>query len=381
MAANENVQQVLDWSVAEVGVPGIVAEVKDGDRTWFGTAGVADIETGAPRVPGEYFHTGSSGKAFTAATILTLEAEGGLSLDDTINAHLPGVLDVNGYDGDTITIRHLLSNTSGLFATGLAPEVSHRYATRSGFDRHRFDTFSTEELLRLALSQPPVGAPGERFEYANGGFYIAGAIIEKITGNSYADEVDRRVVQPLGLTHTRVRPTTETGYPTPHPRGYSHLFFKDGVDPSTATPENWESLMEEPGLPPLDVTELNSSLGYAAGNVVSTTGDMIRFFNAMTTGGLLPPAQHRQMWTTVSTEGGYWMPHTRYGLGLFEFDEQATGGRTLRGIGGSLWGSWFFAVGTPDGRHTIAVHTNTEWKTWDPMFKIIEAEFGIAIGA
>ncbi|MEV0353941.1 serine hydrolase domain-containing protein [Nonomuraea sp. NPDC050680] len=231
------------------------------------------------------------------------------------------------------------------------------------------------------MSQPPVGAPGERFEYANGGFYIAGAIIEKVTGNSYADEVDRRVVQPLGLTHTRVRPTTETGYPSPHPRGYSHQFLKDGADPAAITPENWESLMEEPGLPPLDVTELNSSLGYAAGNVVSTTTDMIRFFNAMTTGSLLPPAQHRQMWTTVSTEGGYWMPYARYGLGMFEFDEQATGGRTLRGVGGSFWGTYFFAVGTPDGRHTVAVHTNTEWKSWDPMFKVIEAEFGVSIGA
>ncbi|MFI6324984.1 serine hydrolase domain-containing protein [Nonomuraea sp. NPDC050556] len=381
MAANENVQKVLDWTVAEVGVPGIVAEVKDGDRTWFGTAGVADLETGSPRVPGEHIHTGSSGKAFTAAVLLSLEAEGRLSLDDAVNAHLPGVLDVNGYDGDKITVRHLLSNTSGLFPTGLAPEVSYRYATRSGFDQHRFDTFSTEELLRIAVSQPPVGAPGERFEYANGGFYIAGALIEKVTGNSYADEVERRVARPLGLAHTRVRPTTDTGYPAPHPHGYTQQFLKDGTDPATVTPENWQSLMEEPGLPLMDATVLNSSLGYAAGNVVSTTSDMIRFLNALTTGELLPPDQHRQMWTTVSTEGSYWMPHTNYGLGLFEFDRRATGGRTLRGVGGSFWGTYFFAVGTPDGEHTVAVHTNTEWRSWDPMFKIIEAEFGVSITA
>ncbi|WP_327090258.1 beta-lactamase family protein [Nonomuraea sp. NBC_01738] len=376
-----NVQKVLDQTVTELGIPGIVAEVKDGDRTWFGTAGVADIQTGSPRRPGEHFHGGSSGKAFTAATLLSLEAEGGLSLDDTVNAHLPGVLDVNGYDGDKITIRHLLSNTSGLFATGLAPEISYRYATRSGFDRHRFDTFGTGELLRVAVSKPPVGTPGERFEYANGGFYIAGAIIEKITGNGYAEEVESRVVRPLGLAHTWVRAQGETGYPEPHPRGYSQQFLKDGADPATMTPENWQSLMEEPGLPPMDVTEFNSSAGYAAGNVVTTTGDMIRFFNAMTTGSLLPPAQHRQMWTTVSTEGSYWMPHSRYGLGLFEFDKQATGGQTLRGVGGSIWGSFCFVVGTSDGRHTVAVHTNTEWKSWDPMFQVIEAEFGISIGA
>jgi D-alanyl-D-alanine carboxypeptidase len=381
MAAQENVQRVLDWAVAEVGVPGIVAEVKDGDRTWFATAGVADIETGAARRPGEYLHTGSSGKAFTAAVLLSLEAEGRLSLDDTVNTWLPGVLDSNGYDGDKITIRHLLSNTSGLFPTGLAPEISHRYATRSGILQHRFDAFTTEELLRLAVSQPPVGAPGERFEYANGGFHIAGAIIEKVTGSTYENEVDRRVIQPLGLTHTRVRPLDDTKYPDPHPRAYSNMFLKDGVDPSTVTPENWESLMEEPGQPPLDITEFNTSLAWSAGNVVSTTGDMIRFVNAMSTGSLLPPAQHRQMWTTVTTEGSYWMPHGRYGLGMFELDKRATGGRTLRGVGGSLWGTWFLAIGAPDDRHTIAVHTNTEWKTWDVMFKLIDAEFGVCLGA
>ncbi|WP_043635166.1 serine hydrolase domain-containing protein [Nonomuraea candida] len=381
MTAHEKLQQVLDRAVTEVGVPGIVAEVKDGDRTWFGTAGVADLETGAPRRPGEHVHAGSSGKSFTAAVLLGLEADGRLNLDDPVNRWLPGVLDVNGYDGDKITVRHLLSNTSGLFSTGLAPEVAHRYATRSAFRQNRFDTFGTEELLRIAVSQPPVGAPGERFEYSNGGFHIAGAIIERITGNSYAEEVERRITRPLGLTHTRVRPERETGYPDPHPRLYSNLFYKDGTDLAAVTPENWESMIEEPGLPPLDVTEFNSSWAWSAGNVVSTSSDMIRFVEAMAGGTLLPPEQHRQMWTTVSTEGGHWIPHARYGLGMFELDRRMTGGRTLRGAGGSLWGTWFFTVSEPESRRTVAVHTNTEWKTWDIMFEIIEAEFGVSVGA
>lgn len=376
-----DIQKVLDWAVAEGGIPGIVADVRRTGQAWFGTAGVANLETGARREPGEHVHTGSAGKAFTAATILALEAEGKLNIEDPVEKWLPGALNVNGYDGNKTTIRHLLSNTSGLFTTGLAPELSHRYATRSGFAEHRFDEFTTEDLLRLAVSQPPVGAPGERFAYANGGFYLAGAIIEEVTGNSYAEEVERRVIRPLGLTNTYVRPAKDTGYPDPHPRGYSTLFFKDGVDPATITPANWESLMEEPGTPPLDVTECNTSSGWSAGGVVSTTGDMIRFVNALASGSLLPFAQHAQMWTTVSTEGGYWMPHARYGLGLFEFDKAAMGGLTLRGVGGSIWGSFFFAVGTPDGEHTIAVHTNTEWKSWDVLFKSIEAEFGISVGA
>lgn len=372
------VQRVLDWAVAELPVPGIVADVRDGERRWFGAAGVADMATGAPRRPGEYAHTGSGGKAFIATVLLSLEAEGRLSIDDPVNTWLPGVLDRNGYDGDRTSIRHLLNNTSGLFSTGMAPELTSRYATRAGFVRHRFDTVAAEDLLRLTVSRPPVGRPGERFEYSNGGFYLAEAVIEKVTGNSLAEEIDRRIVRPLGLTGTYVRSAEDTGYPDPHPRAYSTLFYKDGTDPAAVTPENWESVMEEPGLEPLDVTEFNTS--WVPANVISTTDDMITFVGALVGGTLLPAAQHREMWTTVSTEGGNWMPYARYGLGLFEFDEAATGGLTLRGVGGSYWGCLFYTVSSADGDHAVSLQTNTEWKSWDVLFKVVEAEFGISLG-
>ncbi|MFI6299740.1 serine hydrolase domain-containing protein [Nonomuraea sp. NPDC050790] len=368
------IQNALDRAVAEHGVPGIVAEVRDGDETWFGTAGVADLATGAKRVPGENLHTGSSGKAFTAAAMLALEAEGRLSIDDTVERHLPGVL-TNGYDGNKITIRHLLSNSSGMFATGLAPEASHRYATRSGFAEHHLDVWTKEDLLKLAVSQPPVFEPGAAFTYSNGGFYVAGAIIEKVTGNSYADEVHRTIVEPLGLSSTRVRGRHESDYAEPHPRFYSSQFLKDGVDPASVTPENWESLIEDPGMAPLDVTVFNTSLGWSAGDVVSTTGDMTRFVGALASGALLPEEQHREMWTTISTEGGYWMPYARYGLGVFEFDREITNGMVLRGVGGSLWGSYICTVSSEDGRHVVSLHTNTEWKTWDIVFDVVKAEF------
>ncbi|MER7491332.1 serine hydrolase domain-containing protein [Streptomyces pharetrae] len=372
------IQRVLDWAVAELGIPGIVADVRDGDRRWFGAAGVADTATGAPRRPGEYAHIGSGGKAFIATVLLALEAEGRLSIDDPVNTWLPGVLNRNGYDGDRMTIRHLLSNTSGLFSTGLAPELTGRYATRAGFIEHRFEAVTAEDLLRMTVSQPPVGQPGERFEYSNGGFYLAEAIIEKVTGNSLAEEIDSRIVRPLGLTGTYVRSAEDTGYPDPHPRAYSTLFYKDGTDPAAVTPENWESVMEEPGLEPLDVTEFNTS--WVPANVISTTDDMIKVVGALAGGTLLPAAQHRAMWTTVSTEGGNWMPYARYGLGLFEFDEAATGGLTLRGVGGSYWGCLFYTVSTADGGHAVSIQTNTEWKSWDVLFKVIEAEFGISVG-
>ncbi|WP_030669986.1 serine hydrolase [Streptomyces rimosus] len=373
----EKVQQMLDWAVAEVDVPGIVAEVRDTGGSWFATAGVADIETGRPRQEGEHVHVGSAGKAFTAAAVLALEAEGRLSIEDTVEKWLPGALDVNGYDGSEITIRHLLSNTGGLFITGLAPEISRRYATRSAFAEHRFDAWTTDQLLELTVSQPPIHEPGTAFAYSNGGFYLAGMIIEKVSGNTYAEEVARTITEPLGLSRTYVRPADETGYREPHPRAYSGLFMKDGVDPADITADNWQTMFEGPGLPPLDVTEYNSSWAWSAGNVVSTTGEMIQVFNAFASGSLLPPAQHREMWTMLSTEGANWMPHSTYGLGVFELDRAVTGGLHLRGMGGSMQGSHLFAVGTPDGEQTIVVHTNTELKTWQILFRALEAVFGI----
>ena len=62
--------------------------------------------------------------------------------------------------------------------------------------------------------------------------------------------------------------------------------------------------------------------------------------------------------------------------GVFELDGAATGGPILRGAAGSLWGHFFFPVSSPDGEHVVAAHTNTEWKSWEPMFEIIRAEFG-----
>ncbi|MBH5338379.1 beta-lactamase family protein [Streptomyces pactum] len=373
----ERVQEMLERAVAEMGVPGIVAEVHDDDGRWFGSAGVADIATGRPRQEGEYLHVGSAGKAFTAAALLRLEADGRLSIDDPVEKWLPGALNVNGYDGNRITIRHLLGNTGGLFPTGLAPELARRYATRSAFDTHRLAAWTTDELLELAVSQPPVHEPGTAFTYSNGGYHLAGLIIEEVTGSSYEEEVERTVIEPLGLRNTYVRPAEDTGYPEPHPRAYTGLFLKEGADPTDVTSENWPSMLEDPGLPLLDTTEFNTSWVWAAGNVVSTTAEITRAFQALTTGGLLPPAQHRAMWTMVPTEGGNWLPHSAYGLGVFGLDEAVTGGLPLRGMAGSVHGSHLFVVGTADGEQTITVHTNIECTSWDIIFRAVEARFGL----
>ncbi|GAA5099625.1 serine hydrolase domain-containing protein [Nocardia iowensis] len=368
----QRVQEVLDRTVTEGNAPGVVAEVRDENGTWFGAAGLADLETGRPRQPGEQFHAGSSGKAFTAAAMLTLEAEGTLSLHDTVDTWLPGVVSGNGNDGSKITIRQLLTNTSGLGITGLSPEIVRRYHTRSGFAEYRYYVWTVEELLKLQMSIPPMYAPGADFAYSNGGFHVAGAIIEKATGRSYADEVDRTVIQPLGLTGTYVRSLAERQFRGPHTKAYSRgRFIRDGVDPETLTAENYESLLEDADSEPVDVTD-RTYFGWAAGGVVSTTSDMIRLTGALTTGSLLPPAQHREMWSTVPTRD--WVPNTRYGTGVSRW--ALTDGRQLHVVAGVEGGSANLTLATPDGGLIVCIHFNGDWNWYPACDRIVEAVFG-----
>ncbi|MEI5097416.1 serine hydrolase domain-containing protein [Streptomyces sp. PmtG] len=366
--------EILDWAVSDAGAPSVAVQIQDGDGTWFDCAGLADATAGAVRVPGEQLHIGGIAQAYTAATVLRLAAEGRLSVDDTVDQWLPGAMAENGHDGSKVTIRQLLSHTSGLCSTDLALEAQRRYAVRSAFLRHRYDVWQPEEVLRAALSQPPASLPGEEFRYSNGGFAFAAAIVEAVTGNSLESEVDRAVVQPLGLTSTFVRHRAETGYRGRHPRLYSKLFFREGVSPDEVTRDNWPSLLEDPKVPPLDTTEVNTSVAWGAANVVAPLDELIVFFNALLTGSLLPHTQHRDMWTTVSTEGAHWLAHTGYGLGVFELT--LSDGRTLRCATGAGVGTHTLVAGTPDGGHTLAVHVANDYSAFLVFNKLLEAEFG-----
>ncbi|WP_041289364.1 serine hydrolase domain-containing protein [Kribbella flavida] len=371
MAIIKNVQQVLDSVVAEYGAPGVVAAMQDENDAWSGAAGLSDLEAGRPRELGEQFSVGSGAKAFTAAAMLTLEAEGRLSLTDTVEQWLPGMVRGNGNDGRRITIGQLLTHTSGLGITGLNVELARKYNTRAGFAAHRYDVWTVEELLKIQLTIPPLSAPGSDFAYSNGGYHLAGAIIEKVTGRRYEDEVDRTVVQPLGLTGTYARALDERQYRGPHARVYSRQFFKEGVDIDSLTPDNYASLLEGPDADPVDVTD-RTIWGWAAGGVVSTTSDMLRFTKAMITGSLLPPAQHRTMWSTVPTSD--WLPNTRYGTGVSEW--ALADGRTLNIVAGVEMGTASFTMGTPDARRLVSVNINCDWNWYPVCSQIADAVFG-----
>ncbi|MFI7440709.1 serine hydrolase domain-containing protein [Nonomuraea indica] len=360
-SARPAVQRALDAAVAKGGAPGIVAEVRDRKGVWFGSAGVADIRTGRKRLQAERFRIGSTTKAFTATVVLQLAAERKLTLDDTVEKWLPGLVQGNGYDGRRITIRMLLNHSSGIFNYGNDAEFFAK-GTGDAWYEHRHDSYTPEQLVRIGLTNAagPYFEPGKGFGYSNTNYFLAAMIIEKVTGRTYGEEVHRRIIRPLGLTSTYL-PGTESKIRGAHPRHYSTLFSPD-PDPELH-----------------DATEMNQSFAWAAGGIVSSTGDLQRFFRALLGGRLLPPAQQREMFdnpvdTSVTGKAHPWIPGTRYGLGVFT--QKLSCGGAVWGNGGLTYGSWTYAMGSRDGKHLLTSQINGDRSSGlSALTGVLEAEF------
>ncbi|TDD96109.1 class A beta-lactamase-related serine hydrolase [Actinomadura rubrisoli] len=344
-------------AIVEQGTPGVIAEVMTGGRSWTHTAGVADLGDGRPRASGEKFRIASMSKPFTAATLLKLEAAGELSLGDSVEKWLPGVVRGERYRPGKITVRHLLNHTSGIFNYNNDDGFRARYAGDE-FDKHRYDTVAPRELVRIALAHPAVFQPGQpgRWEYSDTNYVLAAMIIEKATGHRYEDEVERRLIEPLGLTSTSV-PAGSPEVPRPHARHYSTL-FEDGPDAKVR-----------------DVTEFNPTVAWGAGQVISTTGDVNRFLSLLLRGKVLPPRQQREMFATVPVQGedGHGGPDDRYGLGIRRFKLKE--GCWVWGHGGMIPGSASRTAATGDGRHVLTMNRNGDWGEQELEDAAVQAEF------
>ncbi|MGW3630527.1 serine hydrolase domain-containing protein [Streptomyces sp. NPDC005122] len=318
------------------GVPGVTATAGDRRGTWSATTGVGDLRTGAPRGERDRYRVGSITKTFVSTVLLQLEAEGRLSLDDTVDRWLPGLVRGHGNDGREVTVRRLLNHTSGIFDYTEDEDFVRTYFLKDGFLRHRYDTKSPAELVGIAMAHRPVFAPGASWSYSNTNYILAGMVIAKVTGHPYATEIERRVIAPLGLRATSV-PGTRTTLPRPSSRAYSKL---------AATTTG----------PTYDVTALNPSLASSAGGMISDSSDLNRFYSALLRGRLLPPAQLKEMKTTVAVEG---IPNARYGLGLI--DRTLGCGVHVWGHDGGIHGSTSSATTTADGRRSLAFNFNGDW--------------------
>jgi D-alanyl-D-alanine carboxypeptidase len=344
-------QAAMD-ALVDAGAIGVTAQVKDGGRyeTWNAAAGLGNIERGTPRGKRDRYRVGSVTKTFIATVLLQLEAEGRLDIDDTVGQWLPGVVEGNGHDGDQITIRQVLNHTSGIFDVNTDPEFRQKVYSE-GFLQHRYDTWSAEELVRTAMGHSPSFAPGEGWNYSKTNYIVAGMIIEKVTGKTYGDEIRNRIIRPLGLRGTSVPGTSRT-VPAPSSRAYERL---------SGTPEGTR----------YDVTEFNPSFAGAAGEMISDSADLNRFYTALFRGRLLPPRQLAEMQTTVPVHE--LLPQIRYGLGVIQ--QELSCGVIVMGHTGGVHGSSSVAVATPDGRHALAANVNGDAPWLTDTTPVVEAEF------
>ncbi|MEU1006746.1 serine hydrolase domain-containing protein [Streptomyces tibetensis] len=346
---HEATRTALSALVEKGGLPGAAAKAVDSKGTWFGESGYADTGTGRKRSAGEHFRGASITKTFVATVLLQLEAEGRLDLDDTVEQWLPGLLRGNGYDGSKVTLRQLLNHTSGIAGYTDDPAFLHDSAG-PGFPEHRYDTHTPEELVAIALRRPPQSGPESEPSYSNTNFVIAGMVIEKATGHGYAQEITRRILRPLKLRGTSF-PGTSPHMPKPHPVGYSRL-HQDAPDAEIH-----------------DATEQNMTWLGAAGDVISTSGDLNRFQRALVKGHLLPQRQMKEMFDEVPAGHG-----TGYGLGV-EFAQLSCGVKVV-GKSGRTNGSLSAMAGTLDGEHQLTFNINGDWLPNSSLYTdVIEAEF------
>lgn len=269
------------------GYPAVIGLVRSGDSAQYVSAGTGNSATRTPADPRAQFRIGSNTKAFTAAVLLQLEAEGRLSLDDTVERWLPGAVGANGYNGSTITIRELLNHTSGLPDYDTSQTFVNSYVPNNEPNR----VWAPQTLVNLALAQrQPTTSPGQKWGYANTNYILAGMVIKAVTGNDPATEIQNRIIVPLGL-HDTSFPTSDPALHGNYLHGYQYQWL---------------------GLVLADVTTSNVQAFGPAGAMVSTLDDLATFDRALIGGTLLPPAQQAELKATVPTGEGT----TRYGLGV-----------------------------------------------------------------
>ncbi len=163
-------------------IPGLaIAVVKDGRVIKEAGYGFANLEHEVTVTPETVFQSGSIGKQFTAALVMLLVEDGKLDLDASVANYLPGT--PGSWRG--ITLRHLLTHTSGLGDGDPAIDWQRNY--------------SEEELLASALKVVPVRAPGEKWSYSNLGYQVLGFICSRVGGKFYGDQLEERVFKPLGM--------------------------------------------------------------------------------------------------------------------------------------------------------------------------------------
>jgi len=277
---------------------------------------------------------GSNTKAFTSVLVLQLEAEGHLSIEDTVGTWLPQYPQWRD-----VTIRRLLNMTSGI------PTYDEHPAFLADYAVDPFTRFSKERLVGYVADLPATSG----YSYSNTNYILTEMIIERVTGDSYREQLYERIIEPLDLSDLHYRahlyPRSVTSR---QPAGY---FYIDQV------PEFAELVGR-------DVSRYTSSWGRGAGGIVGTMSDLTRWERALYTGRLLPKEQQAKLMSLTSTRTGQPIEQTSladpggFGLGISQGTHEKFG--TLWLYQGGTFGFRTLHMYFPDSGVVLAMGLNSQ---------------------
>ncbi|WP_245743895.1 serine hydrolase domain-containing protein [Lentzea fradiae] len=316
------VQEALDEVTRSGGVLGVQARVTDGRRQHTARSGKAELDSERPVPLDGRFRVGSITKTFVSTVLLQLAGEGKVDLDAPVVRYLPGLVD------ERITVRQVLQHTSGLYSyTNDLP------VNPDEFEEVRYKHWSPQELLAIATAKPLDFEPGTSWNYSNTNYVVAGLLVEKLTGKPYEKAVEQRIIKPLRLHDTEV-PGDSPNIKGPHAHGYWTVNGK-----------------------PSDITRLNPSVAWAAGEMISTTRDLDTFVVALTSGKLLKPAQQRELTKTTEVSPDY-------GLGLVV--QTLPCGTKVYGHSGGIPGYNTEMISTPDTKKRLELSATSSPQPGNP---------------
>ncbi len=317
--ASQSLAQKMDQLAASYyknNEPGATVIVTKDGKTLFRKAyGMSDMQAKRSMQPDDVMRLGSITKQFTAVSILTLVDEGKLALSDTVQSVFPDYPDT----GKKITIEHLLTHTSGIPS----------YTSKPGFFSMMDKDLSVAEMVNSFKNDALEFEPGSRYNYSNSGYFLLGAIIEKVSGDSYAKFVEKRLFQPLGMTHTAYE-GHERGQ---HTQAAGHAANAGGFVASKV---------------------ISMSLPYAAGSLRSSVDDLAKWDAAISAGKLLKPATWKRAFSDYMMSNGQGA-HYGYGWSLGQLE-----GSPMIAHGGGINGFSTYALRLPDEKVYVAVLTNSD---------------------
>ena len=336
--------------VHRAGMPGVFAEVRDGDHVWRGAAGIADLSTGRPVSADMRHRVGSITKSFTAAAVLQQVDSGQIGLDTPIGHYLPRL--VPGERGGAITVRMLMNHTSGLAEylpyayPSLKAFPSLAKTTPESLDDNQFTRFDPTELTEMGVAAPAVGSPGGTpGVYSNTNYLLLCELLERVTGTKAEKCITENVIERAGLRETEL----PVG---PHISG-----------PHSQMYEAWFGMID----PPRDCSVYDMSWVGPSASLISTVADLNRFYGLLLAGGIISKSSLAQMQQTVpviSFEG----KKIEYGLGLHKMEIPGHG--TFWGHDGTVWGAGAISMTRADAQRQMSVAVNLmRWNKLDASGK------------